>query len=390
MSNLLLPCYSHDAPGWNKDSLNILSRVVCSINAAKNQQDLLELFINQSVIEFNAAAGIIRLLTDHGWMELVASANIADHRVESYRMTPIDDSLFSRDENILTEFNPPVFDGLFDDARMTMLAIPIRHHICSQGVINLFLTDAVSLGAEECRLMMETGKQLGIALDRFHNETEERKQLVQRERNMLANELHDSLAQTMASLRFQVRILDEMLQRTSEYKAINSIEQVEQGLDEAYTDLRELIAHCRVPIEQQGLLPSIERAVARFREETGIHILLQSECQHPDIPANMEMNVFRIVQEALTNIKKHANATIVRLLLQCNDNGEYRILIENDGKGFDKNEIQREEPGQHLGLTIMQERAQHIGGELRIESEPDEGTRVELSFTSNEQHLRDE
>ena len=93
--------------------------------------------------------------------------------------------------------------------------------------------------------MMETGKQLGIALDRFHNETEERKQLVQRERNMLANELHDSLAQTMASLRFQVRILDEMLQRTSEYKAINSIEQVEQGLDEAYTDLRELIAHCR-------------------------------------------------------------------------------------------------------------------------------------------------
>ena len=69
MSNLLLPCYSHDAPGWNKDSLNILSRVVCSINAAKNQQDLLELFINQSVIEFNAAAGIIRLLTDHGWMD---------------------------------------------------------------------------------------------------------------------------------------------------------------------------------------------------------------------------------------------------------------------------------------------------------------------------------
>ena len=142
--------------------------------------------------------------------------------------------------------------------------------------------------------------------------------------------------------------------------------------------------------QARGGAREFERAVARFREETGIHILLQSECQHPDIPANMEMNVFRIVQEALTNIKKHANATIVRLLLQCNDNGEYRILIENDGKGFDKNEIQREEPGQHLGLTIMQERAQHIGGELRIESEPDEGTRVELSFTSNEQHLRDE
>jgi len=385
MSDSLLPCYTHEGPGWNSDSLNILSRLVCSINATNNRQDLLDLFINQAVIEFRATAGLIRLLTDTGWMELVASANIDEYLVDSCRITPIEGSLFSRDENIVTELNPAVFTGLFDHARMTMLTIPIRHHICSQGVINLFHTGAVSLSPEECRLMLEIGKQLGIALDRFHHEAEERQQLIQQERNMLANELHDSLAQTMASLRFQVRILDEMLQRTSEYKAINSIEQVEQGLDEAYTDLRELIAHCRVPIEHQGLQPSIERAVARFREETGIHILLQSECQHPDIPANMEMNVFRIVQEALTNIKKHADANIVRVLLQCNDSGEYNILIENDGKGFDKNEIQSE-AGQHLGLTIMQERARHIGGELRIESEPDEGTRIELSFSVKEQH----
>ena len=385
MSNSLLPCYSHEGPGWNSNSLNILSRLVCSINVANNPQDLLDLFINQAVIEFNATAGVIRLLTDLGWMELVSSANIAENLIEPYRITAIEGSLFSRDENILTEVNPHTFTGLFGDAQMTMLTIPIRHHICSQGVINLFLDGEVNLSSEECRLMLETGKQLGIALDRFHNEAEARQKLIQQERNMLANELHDSLAQTMASLRFQVRILDEMLQRTSEYKAINSIEQVEQGLDEAYTDLRELIAHCRVPIEHQGLLPSIERAVARFREETGIHILLQSECQHPDIPANMEMNVIRIVQEALTNIKKHADAKIVRVLLQCNDSGEYNILIENDGKGFDRNEIQSE-AGQHLGLTIMQERARHIGGELRIESEPDEGTRVELSFTSKEQH----
>jgi two-component system nitrate/nitrite sensor histidine kinase NarX len=383
MSNSLLPCYSHEGPGWNSDSLNTLSRLVCSINAANNQQDLLDLFINQAVIEFGASAGVIRLLTELGWMELVASANIAENLIEPYRITSIEGSLFSRDENILTELNPPVFAGLFDFPRMTMLTIPIRHHICSQGVINLFLSTPVKLGSEECRLMLETGKQLGIALDRFHHEAEARQQLIQQERNMLANELHDSLAQTMASLRFQVRILDEMLQRTSEYKAINSIEQVEQGLDEAYTDLRELIAHCRVPIEHQGLLPSIERAVTRFREETGIHILLQSECQHPEIPANIEMNVFRIVQESLTNIKKHADAKIVRVLLQCNGSGEYHILIENDGKGFDKNEIQSE-AGQHLGLTIMQERARHIGGELRIESEPDEGTRIELSFTSAE------
>jgi len=92
------------------------------------------------------------------------------------------------------------------------------------------------------------------------------------------------------------------------------------------------------------------------------------------LPSNIELNAYRIVQEALTNIKKHANAYIVRVLLRCDENDNIRILIENDGNGFDQSKIQSSE-GQHLGLTIMKERAKHLGGVLKIESEPDEGTR---------------
>ena len=91
------------------------------------------------------------------------------------------------------------------------------------------------------------------------------------------------------------------------------------------------------------------------------------------------MNVYRIVQESLTNIRKHADAHIVRVLLQCDDVGNYLVLIENDGEGFDKAAIQSE-AGKHLGLTIMKERARYLGGKLKIDSEPDEGTRVELRF----------
>ena len=93
----------------------------------------------------------------------------------------------------------------------------------------------------------------------------------------------------------------------------------------------------------------------------------------------MELNAYRIVQESLTNVKKHANAYIVRVLLNRDDDGNIRILIENDGKGFDQTKIQSS-AGDHIGLTIMKERAKHLGGELKIESEPDEGTRVELNF----------
>jgi two-component system nitrate/nitrite sensor histidine kinase NarX len=180
-------------------------------------------------------------------------------------------------------------------------------------------------------------------------------------------------------VRFQVRILDQSLQPVGDFMAFKTIDSVEHALDEATTDLRELIAHCRVPIEQQGLVPAVKRAVEKFRKDTGIHILLQCEEQTLALPSNMELNAYRIVQEALTNIKKHANAYIVRVLLTCDDDGNIRILIENDGKGFDQEKIESSE-GKHLGLTIMKERAKHLGGSLKIESEPDEGTRVELRF----------
>jgi len=159
---------------------------------------------------------------------------------------------------------------------------------------------------------------------------------------------------------------------------------VENSLDEAYSDLRELIAHCRTPINKQGLIPAVEKLISRFRKESGIHVLLQEEWHHSDLPPNMEMHIFRIVQEAMNNIRKHSDANNVRLMFRCDDKGHHTVLVENDGVGFEAPESS-EHPGKHLGLTIMQERAKHLGGKLRIESEPDEGTRIELTFTySNE------
>jgi len=330
-----------------------------------------------------AYAATIRLISDEDWMDLAASHGINDKHIETLQHTAIEGFLFSRELSATKEIRVFPTNTLIDIANSEMLAIPVRHNDHTLGVLNILFNDKkMNLDDEHARLLITAGQHIGLAIEKFRSDDVVKQKLVQEERNMIANELHDSLAQTLASLRFQVRILDETLQPTSEYMAIMSIEQVENTLDEAYTDLRELIAHCRVPIEQQGLVQSINRVVTKFKEETGIHILLQCECQTPDIPANMEMNVYRIVQESLTNIKKHADAHIVRVLLSCDDTGNYRILIENDGIGFDKASVQNK-AGQHLGLTIMQERAKHLGGKLKIESDPDEGTRVELRFQYN-------
>jgi two-component system nitrate/nitrite sensor histidine kinase NarX len=364
---------------WSIDSLKTLYSISNTINAARTRHELLSDFIDVFSRSINIKASLVRLLTDDGWMEVAASYGIIKSRLKKYQKTPIDGSMFSRSNVVVGISNEPFLRDIINDGPLTIYAVPVRYHVRTLGVINLFTNSDEKLPIETHRLWITAGELLGQALDKFIEESEQKQQLIQNERNIIANELHDSLAQTLASLRFQVRVLDQALQPTGEFSTINSIEQVEHGLDEAYTDLRELIAHCRIPVEKQGLIPSIKRVVEKFREETNIHILLQCECQNPDIPANMEMNVYRIVQESLTNIRKHADAHIVRVLLQCDNAGNYLVLIENDGKGFDKKAIQSE-AGKHLGLTIMKERAKYLGGKLKIDSEPDEGTRVELRF----------
>lgn len=365
---------------WRKNSLQLLYDITSTIQAEEDSNELLTDLLELITHHVHAVAATVRLITDEGHMDLVSSIGLDEKQKEDLRHTPIDGTLFIRHDNPVDEIRQGSITNFDYPSHSKIWTVPVRHQLRTLGVINLMMPEnAITLDDETARVLIKIGLHLGLAIDHYRREKESVQRVVQEERNSLANELHDSLAQTLASLKLQVRILDETLQPSSDYMAITTIEKVEHGLEEAYTELRQLIAHCRVPVEKQGLVMALGRAVEKFREDTDIHILLQCDCDEPYVPAHMEMNAFRIVQEALTNIKKHSDAKIVRILLK-NSGEHYRILIENDGEGFDREAI-NSEAGKHLGLSIMQERALHLGGELKIESEPDEGTRVELNFT---------
>ncbi len=363
---------------WSTSSLTLLYRINSTLSSAIEEQQKLHDFLILLKQNFNAAAGSIQLITDDGLMNLISHFGISEKQANSIQYAPIDGHLFSFETDVIDEIQIRQNTLDPDNLPPTQLCIPVRYKIRTLGVINLFVEDNIEIDEELAYLLLSVGAHLGESIEQSFIEQKKRQQLIKDERNIIANELHDSLAQTLASLRFQIRILDQSLQPVGDFMAFKTIESIENALDEASVSLRELIAHCRVPIEQQGLIPAIQRAVEKFRKETGIHTLLQSNEQVLSLPSNIELNAYRIVQESLTNIKKHANAHIVRVLVN-NDNGDIRILIENDGEGFDQNKIQSSE-GKHLGLTIMKERARHLGGELKIESELDEGTRVELKF----------
>ncbi len=198
------------------------------------------------------------------------------------------------------------------------------------------------------------------------------------ERTDLAHELHDSLAQTLASVRYYIRNLDHAIQGGDECEIYELLEVVEDNVEIANTELRALISRFRAPIEEDSFIPAIEGIIRKFRNETGLNAVFQNRLGEPDFPPVVVTQVVRIVQEAMANIRKHAKAHMIRVMLYF-ESECYHLLVEDDGIGFDQ-EILPDGKNEHFGLKVMRERAARIGGELGIDSVPGEGTRIRLVF----------
>lgn len=374
--------------GQKTRSLEILYDVATSINVSRDLDELLKRFLHTLKEVAAARAASVRLLTDDGQMRLVASIGLDAQLIEAERLIPAEhclcalaankDDIYIEDD--LRRCGQIVGRPFFTDEKGQMIAVPLRYRDRVVGIYNLFIDDPQSMAAEGVReLLTSIGRHLGTAIEKARLDAEANRLSILDERSRLGHELHDSLAQTLASLRFQVRVLDETLHQGDESAVWQELERVENSLDEAYAELRALIAQFRAPLGARGLVPAIQETVDRFRRETGVHILLQNEWEKIQFPAESEMQIVRIVQESLNNIRKHANAQTVRVMLGTEDDARFRVLVEDDGAGFDT-PASEGPPGEHIGLSIMQDRARQLGGELRIESEAGEGTRVLLSF----------
>jgi two-component system nitrate/nitrite sensor histidine kinase NarX len=370
-------------------SLEVLYDVAANINAARDLEDLLTRFLHTLKDVVDARAGIVRLLTADGKMQLIASSGLNPKVVQQEQLIGVERCLCGKaaqtgevyaldDLQSCGQFTGRPF---FEDDNVEMIAIPLRYRGRTLGVYNLFTAQPGLVEQEDMKnLLTSIGHHLGIAIEKSRLDEEANLLSIMEERTRLANELHDSLAQSLASLKFQVRVLDETLHSGKESALWEELERIENSLDEAYTELRELIAHFRAPVHERGLIPAIQQAVERFRRNSGISTFLQLEWDNAELPAEVEIQVLRIVQEALANIRKHSEANAVRVLMRAGrKGGDYMVLVEDDGVGFQDKTVHGG-PGEHLGLKILRERAARIGGKLKIETESGEGTRVILRF----------
>ncbi len=373
-------------------SLQVLYDVAAGINQSENLDELLLEYMTVFKRMVNARSATVHLVLQDDRVRQVGCIDQNGRLYNEQELLPIrlcqcgialspGDILCAQDARACSRRNGR---RMFSPDEVERVSVPMWYHGDVLGFYHLYVDKpGIYDGREDVLDILNTiGSHLGMAVAKQRSDTEARRLSIVEERTSLAHELHDSLAQTLASLRFQVRMLEETLQDAgATSKALQEAARIHNGLDEAHDELRELINSFRAPLDQRGLVTALGKLVERFNQETGIAAFFQPDCLKTDLDTNQEMQALRIVQESLANIRKHAQAHTVRVLLRCRSPGTYLILVEDDGVGFEGS-APKGNPGEHIGLSIMQERARRIGGELSIESEPGEGTRVELIIRS--------
>jgi two-component system nitrate/nitrite sensor histidine kinase NarX len=370
-------------------SLKILYDVAANLNTSGDLNELLERFLRTLTEVVGAKAGIARLRTKDGQMRLVSSTNLDAGLIEKERTVPVERCLWSDTptagelvgRQAIVEQTGFDIDAVLPDADpklVTVVAVPLHYRDRVLGAYTLIQDRPGLIEREDVReLLVSIGRHLGMAVEKSRLDDQAKRLSIVQERNMLAHELHDSLAQVLASLRFQVRMLEETLNKQGNGQALKELHRIQDGVEEAHAELRQLLVHFRTKMDERGLIPALEDMVAQFSRETQINTFFHNECSNMQLAPEREVQVLHIVQEALTNIRKHSQAHTVRVLLGCEGEDDYRLLLEDDGQGLVADEHEKL-PGEQVGLSIMEERTRRLGGTLRIESEPGEGTRVEL------------
>ena len=260
----------------------------------------------------------------------------------------------------------------------TFCALPLRHGDQTVGVLAVAARPSEALSsAAEHRLLEGIGEQLAIAVENAQLHQRVLDVAVLEERERIARELHDGLAQVLGYINTETLAVKKLIASGRPVDAERELSAMEAAAKEVYADVREAILGLRASSAQPGqLIPSLRDYLKFYRDMAGVAVGLKAtaEVEALALPAAVEIQLMRIVQEALSNVRKHARATKATVSFERTARG-LTIEVSDDGQGFDPERLVRT-GWPRFGLQTMRERAQAIGGECDIVSSPGHGTRV--------------
>ncbi|MCP5277637.1 MAG: type IV pili methyl-accepting chemotaxis transducer N-terminal domain-containing protein [Thiobacillus sp.] len=256
------------------------------------------------------------------------------------------------------------------------LTLPLADAEKQYGVLILDIPEGRQLEAWQIQLLEALSRHIGVAIGAERRIEQNRRVALLEERAVIARELHDSLAQSLAYMRIQVSRLQLTLKDPSKRgEADQVLLELREGMSSAYRQLRELLTTFRLKMEGQDLSSALRQTVEEFIERGELAIDLTIDLDGCPLSPNEEIHVLHIVREALSNVLNHAQARHAWISLACQEEGEVQVTVKDDGVGIEKSADVH-----HYGMTIMEERARTLAGVIAVTPRTQGGTRVTLSF----------
>ena len=274
-------------------------------------------------------------------------------------------------------------DHLVDEYRSSVLAAPLRRGGGTIGTLAIATRAHRSFSVDEVEALSSIANQLALAIENARLEGDLRELAVRAERERIAREMHDGLAQVLGYVNTKSQAVEELLAANQTDAARTQLSELAAAARSIYVDVREAILGLSTPVTaERGLLGALEDYAARYAEASKIAAVVRAGSGVADIELapETEAHAFRIVQEALTNVRKHADARRVEIRLDAGA-GELLISVVDDGRGFATSSGDGSDEWLRYGLSAMRDRAAAIGGSLEVSSEAGAGgTTVRLSL----------
>ena len=260
----------------------------------------------------------------------------------------------------------------------SVVSVPVRLQQRLIGEVDLFFRSPLQLTSEEVELLDALASHLASSLEGLRAAALEREAAVGEERALLARELHDSIAQSLAFLKIQVQLLRSASQKEQAEQVQIALDELDAGLRESIGDVRELLVHFRTRTNTDDIEAALQETLQKFKQQTGLPTLLQVTGEGLPLPADVQVQVLHVVQEALSNVRKHAQATHVNV--EVFKGSQWRFVVRDNGQGF---AVHAEHGETNVGMKIMHERAARIGAQVAVVSVPALGTTVTLTLPAH-------
>jgi len=376
----------------NRD-LEALYDVTAFLNRASDAETMARGFLDRVMRQFDAEGGSVRVIdTRHNKLHRLVSIGISDEMADSIRCTTVSachcgmateagviaitDLRRVKSQSTDSQESPCGREGF-----RAMAAFSLNTPRGTLGSFTLHFREPHELPPSDRQLLEALARHLGTALEHLRLAASARQLAVVEERNLVAQGLHDSIAQGLNFLNLQVQLLGDAVERNDVAETREIVPLLRHGVEESYQDVRELLHNFRSRLTTGDMRPAVEDTVERFRRQCRTKASLTIDDHGLPLQPEQQLQVLFILQEALSNVRKHAMAEHVAISLT--HGRDFRLVVQDDGEGFDPAESD-ESDAAHIGLHIMRERATRLGAHLSIDTSPGAGVRIELTLPRGE------